>query len=94
MILSLALLRRWPWLGQVFYCPSHCWSDQSVSSLGGCGPYYRLGALWCMGGLLCPCPLLAILFAIRALSLAVYRHLGIWANSLLVKASLDAGCSG
>ncbi|MBU1331858.1 MAG: Na+/H+ antiporter subunit D [Gammaproteobacteria bacterium] len=92
MILGLALATPLALTGAVFYLIHHIVVKANLFFIGGlaarlCGSE-RLAA---MGGLYARWPMLALLFAIPALSLAGIPPLsGFWAKFLLVKASLDS----
>lgn len=93
MVLGLALATPLALAGAVFYLIHHIVVKANLFFVGGIAVRLtgseRLAA---MGGLYARTPLLAILFAIPALSLAGIPPLsGFWAKFVLVKASLDAG---
>lgn len=93
MVLGLALATPLALAGAVFYLIHHIVVKANLFFVGGIAARLtgseRLAA---MGGLYARAPLLAILFAIPALSLAGIPPLsGFWAKFVLVKASLDAG---
>lgn len=91
MVLGLALAAPLALAGAVFYLIHHIVVKGNLFFIGGfaarlCGSE-RLAA---MGGLYARRPLLAVLFAIPALSLAGIPPLsGFWAKLVLVKAALD-----
>lgn len=93
MVLGLALATPLALAGAVFYLIHHIVVKANLFFVGGIAA--RLSGserLAAMGGLYARTPLLAILFAIPALSLAGIPPLsGFWAKFVLVKASLDAG---
>ncbi len=93
MVLGLALATPLALAGAVFYLIHHIVVKANLFFVGGVAARLtgseRLAA---MGGLYASKPLLAVLFAIPALSLAGIPPLsGFWAKFVLVKASLDAG---
>ncbi len=93
MILGLALATPLALAGAVFYLIHHIVVKANLFFVGGIAARLtgseRLAA---MGGLYARTPLLAVLFAISALSLAGIPPLsGFWAKFVLVKASLEAG---
>lgn len=92
-MLGLALATPLALAGAVFYLIHHIVVKANLFFVGGIAARItgseRLAA---MGGLYARTPLLAILFAIPALSLAGIPPLsGFWAKFVLVKASLEAG---
>lgn len=93
MILGLALATPLAIAGAVFYLIHHIVVKANLFFVGGIAA--RLTGserLVAMGGLYAKWPLLAILFAIPALSLAGIPPLsGFWAKLVLVKASLEGG---
>ena len=93
MVLGLALATPLALAGAVFYLIHHIVVKANLFFVGGIAARMagseRLAA---MGGLYARSPLLALLFAIPALSLAGIPPLsGFWAKFVLIKASLDAG---
>ncbi|MDX5362554.1 MAG: Na+/H+ antiporter subunit D [Pseudazoarcus pumilus] len=93
MILGLALATPLAIAGAVFYLIHHIVVKANLFFVGGIAARLtgseRLAG---MGGLYAKWPLLAILFAIPALSLAGIPPLsGFWAKLVLVKASLEGG---
>ncbi len=93
MILGLALASPLAIAGAVFYLIHHIVVKANLFFIGGIAARMtgseRLAA---MGGLYASAPMLAILFAIPALSLAGIPPLsGFWAKFVLVKASLADG---
>ena len=91
MVLGLALATPLALAGAVFYLIHHIVVKANLFFVGGIAARLtgseRLAA---MGGLYASRPLLALLFAIPALSLAGIPPLsGFWAKFVLVKASLD-----
>ncbi len=93
MILGLALASPLAIAGAVFYLIHHIVVKANLFFIGGIAARMtgseRLAA---MGGLYASAPMLAILFAIPALSLAGIPPLsGFWAKFVLVKASLTDG---
>tara|TARA_R110002049_G_scaffold59920_5_gene161710 strand:- start:193 stop:1689 length:1497 start_codon:yes stop_codon:yes gene_type:complete len=93
MILGLALATPLAIAGAVFYIIHHIIVKANLFFVGGIAARLtgseRLAA---MGGLYAKWPLLAILFAIPALSLAGIPPLsGFWAKLVLVRASLEGG---
>ncbi|MBQ0743999.1 MAG: Na+/H+ antiporter subunit D [Pseudomonas sp.] len=93
MVLGLALATPIALAGAVFYLIHHIVVKANLFFVGGIAARItgseRLAA---MGGLYGRTPMLAILFAIPALSLAGIPPLsGFWAKFVLVKASLEAG---
>jgi len=93
MILGLALATPLALAGAVFYLIHHIVVKANLFFVGGLAA--RLTGserLVAMGGLYAGFPLLAILFAIPALSLAGIPPLsGFWAKFVLVRASLESG---
>jgi multicomponent Na+:H+ antiporter subunit D len=93
MIMGLALASPLALAGAVFYLIHHIVVKANLFFVGGLAARItgseRLAA---MGGVYAKTPLLALLFAVPALSLAGIPPLsGFWAKFLLVKASLDGG---
>ncbi|MEH6389545.1 proton-conducting transporter transmembrane domain-containing protein [Pseudomonas profundi] len=93
MVLGLALATPLALAGAVFYLIHHIIVKANLFFIGGLAS--RLTGserLARMGGLYSAKPLLAILFAIPALSLAGIPPLsGFWAKLILIRASLEAG---
>ncbi|QJD58883.1 Na+/H+ antiporter subunit D [Pseudomonas sp. gcc21] len=93
MVLGLALATPLALAGAVFYLIHHIVVKANLFLIGGLASRFtgseRLAR---MGGLYAAKPLLAVLFAIPALSLAGIPPLsGFWAKLILIRASLEAG---
>lgn len=93
MVLGLALATPLALAGAVFYLIHHIVVKANLFFVGGLAARITGSErLAHMGGLYVAAPLLAILFAIPALSLAGMPPLsGFWAKLVLIKASLEGG---